>query len=141
MVIAKVDCTEAANADIRSRYGVKSFPTVFAFQDGTHWAYAVLAVRPPSSSHLGVQDKRDSAPILAFLTKRHAPAYSEITALPDGLPMGRHAAVAVVGELAPAQMAVFRSVASRNRDLYGFYSMPTATDGLRCDTAGGWASV
>jgi len=115
VVIAKVDCTEAANADIRSRYGVKSFPTVFAFQDGTHWAYA---------------DKRDSAPILAFLTKRHAPAYSEITALPDGLPMGRHAAVAVVGELAPAQMAVFRSVASRNRDLYGFYSMPTATDGL-----------
>ena len=45
VVIAKVDCTEAANADIRSRYGVKSFPTVFAFQDGTHWAYPVLAVR------------------------------------------------------------------------------------------------
>jgi len=115
VVIAKVDCTEAANADIRSRYGVKSFPTVFAFQDGTHWAYP---------------GKRDSEPILAFLTKRHAPAYSEITALPDGLPMGRHAAVAVVGELPPAQMAVFKSVASRNRDLYGFFLMPTAADGL-----------
>merc|ERR1711865_131914 len=121
VVIAKVDCTTTPNGDLRSQYRVSGFPTVIAFQDGTHWTYKA---------------KRDAPTILEFLKSRHGPAFSEVAALPAALPTDKQSAVVMVGALQPSHLAVFQSAASRHREVYSFLVLipgeePTESSSMR----------